>query len=72
MNLAKLALFSCPIALASLVLVDNPAAASVTDSLLLPGLVEVATTDRPLFPTGCACARCTGAEDLLQGEFPAF
>lgn len=84
MNLTKLTLFSCPIVLAALVLVSSPAKASTPVSLLQPNLVESTTdhytisvavgspSNRPLLPTGCSCARCTKAEELLQGQFPAF
>jgi len=84
MNLTKLALFSCPIVLAALVLVGSPAEASTPVSLLQASAAEITTeyhalpvvvgdpSDRPLLPTGCSCARCTKAEELLQGQFPAF
>ncbi|HEY9664661.1 MAG TPA: hypothetical protein V6C65_39975 [Allocoleopsis sp.] len=84
MNLTQLALFSCPAVLAALVLITSPAQASTTANLSQPRLVEFTTehhaitiavaspSDRPLFPTGCSCARCTKAEELLQGQFPAF
>ncbi|NEQ27307.1 MAG: hypothetical protein F6K28_51540 [Microcoleus sp. SIO2G3] len=84
MSLTKLTLFSCPIVLAALVLVSSPAEASTPASLLQPNSVESTTdhhtipiavessSDRPSFPTGCSCARCTKAEELLQGQLPAF
>ncbi|NJO41881.1 MAG: hypothetical protein HC865_14940 [Cyanobacteria bacterium RU_5_0] len=84
MSLTKLTLFSCPIVLAGLVLVSSPAEASTPASLLQLNSVASTTdhhtisvavaspSDRPLLPTGCSCARCTKAEELLQGQFPAF
>ncbi|MGI0484380.1 hypothetical protein ACN4EK_03020 [Pantanalinema rosaneae CENA516] len=84
MNLTKLTLFSCPIILAALVLVSSPAEASTPANLLQPGSVEVTVdhhaisvavaspSERPRIPTGCSCARCTKAEELLQGQLPAF
>jgi len=84
MNLTKLALFSCPAVLAALVLMTSPAQANTSANLLQPGSVEVTAdhhaisvavvspSERPRIPTGCSCARCTKAEELLQGRFPAF
>jgi hypothetical protein len=84
MNLTKLALFSCPAVLAALVLMTSPAQASTPANLSQPSLLEFTTehhaitidvaapSDRPLLPTGCSCARCTNAEERLQGQFPAF
>lgn len=82
MNLVKLALFLCPVILASLVLVNHPAQASELTTLSHPDAVgsaiahhgvPVAVTaraDQPLIPTGCSCARCAKAEELLRGQFP--
>jgi hypothetical protein len=84
MTLAKLTLFSCPLALAALVLFNSPAVASPVANLLQANASEFTTehpaapvavappSDRPLLPTGCACARCTKAEQLLQGQLPVF
>jgi hypothetical protein len=84
MNLTKLTLVSCPVILSASVMVSNPAEASTPANLLQLGSVGVATdhhavsvsavspSDRPLLPTGCSCAQCTKADQLLQGQFPAF
>jgi hypothetical protein len=84
MNLTKITLFACPIILAAWVLVSSPAEAGTRISQPQPDSVESTTNphaisaavgspaDRPLLSTGCSCARCTKAEALLQGQFPAF
>lgn len=78
MNLAKPGFFSCPIALAALVLVNLSAEARVLTDLSQPDQIAFPSahdalavalaprSDRPLLPTGCSCARCTKAEQLLR------
>jgi len=84
MNLAKLVFFSCPVILASLVWLNSPAEASTSTQLTSITRTAFTTThhvvmvaasapsDRPQLPTGCSCARCTKAEELLQGKLPVF
>ena len=83
MNLAKLALFSGPLMLASLALVSVPAVASPLPHLaqydnaqgMTNHVSEIALlppSDQPRVPTGCSCARCTQAEELLRGQLPVF
>lgn len=82
MNLATLALLVGSVSLVSFVIVSSPAEANTAMPLSQSDLAELASThhavplsvtalpDRPLIPTGCACARCVKAETLLQGQWP--
>jgi len=86
MNPAKLVLFACPVVLTSLLMGVVPAHAVETANRLQVRQVNVAQTasndsglavsslkdDQPLIPTGCGCARCIKAEQLLQGRLPGF
>jgi hypothetical protein len=86
MNLAKLVLFACPVVLTSMLMGAVPVHAVETATFLQVPQVNVAQMavndadlaglslrdDQPLIPTGCGCARCIKAEQLLQGRLPGF
>ncbi|MBF2028207.1 MAG: hypothetical protein IGS48_15815 [Oscillatoriales cyanobacterium C42_A2020_001] len=86
MNLAKLVLFACPIVLMSMLMGSAPVHAVETATVLQVPKVNVVQMafddsdlavsslrdDQPLIPTGCGCARCIKAEQLLQGRLPGF
>ncbi len=83
--MAKLVLFASPLITASMLLLANPAAASVADSgsakthinLLnsqpsheFVTLNQVDNSNPIIDQLGCNCAYCAGAESPLQGTLP--
>ncbi|WP_017655616.1 hypothetical protein [Fortiea contorta] len=79
MNIAKLILLACPVFLASVLLLGNPAQASSIKSVdttqLVPDLVapNLATASNPIMDqVGCSCATCVQAKfEMLQGKLPS-
>ncbi|BAY28575.1 hypothetical protein NIES2107_04060 [Nostoc carneum NIES-2107] len=88
MNILKLILLACPVVLASILWVANPAQASslqsapTTEITLVvsaqPSAELLATQVTPASHTildqaGCSCASCTQSKfDLLQGKLPSI
>ncbi|MBW4617330.1 MAG: hypothetical protein KME21_29755 [Desmonostoc vinosum HA7617-LM4] len=87
MNIAKLILFACPVFIASMVLVANPANASSMQSPSTTQVVVVAfaqpthelaaptlnqTSNPILDQLGCNCANCIQTKfQMLQGKLPS-
>ncbi|MBW4685193.1 MAG: hypothetical protein KME40_08845 [Komarekiella atlantica HA4396-MV6] len=86
MNIAKLILLACPVFLASILMVANPAIASILKSTPATQIITVASTQHitefttPLAQAsnpiieqlGCNCGNCTQAKfQQLQGKLPS-
>ncbi len=87
MNITKLILLACPIVLASILLVANPARASslkpapATQIIMLGSTQQItefatlkfAQASNPIIDQlGCNCANCTQAKlQVLQGKLPS-
>jgi hypothetical protein len=73
MNIAKLILLACPVFLASILLVANPANASSlksTPEFAIPTLTQA--SNPILDQLGCNCANCVQAKfQTLQGKLPS-
>ncbi|WP_414562261.1 MULTISPECIES: hypothetical protein [unclassified Anabaena] len=87
MNIAKMILLACPVFLASILLVANPAHASSLKSPSPTQMISVASTQtidqftaihvtkrsNPIMDQlGCSCATCVQAKfQMLQGHLPS-
>ncbi len=87
MNIVKLILLACPVILASILLIANPAKASSFKSITsMPMITVVSTQPNTGFVTpnlsqvsnpitdqvGCSCASCIQAKSqMLQGKLPS-
>lgn len=87
MNILKLILLACPVVLASILWVANPAQASSLQSAPTTQITLVVSAQQSselvapkvapaphtiLDQAGCSCASCTQSKfDLLQGKLPA-
>jgi hypothetical protein len=87
MNIAKLILLACPVILASILLVANPAKASSFQSATATQTIAVVSTQQstklitpklsqasnPIMDqVGCSCASCVQAKSqMLQGKLPS-
>ncbi|MDZ7958495.1 MAG: hypothetical protein RMY34_11560 [Aulosira sp. DedQUE10] len=87
MNILKLILLACPVFLASILLISNPAQASslksapatqitiVASAQAMPELVtsKLTPASNPILDqSGCNCANCVQSKfNLLQGKLPS-
>lgn len=84
MNIAKLILLACPVFLASLLLVANPAQAFSRNGVITPATPSAQTnlelttphfglvTNPIIDQLGCGCSTCVQAKfQMLQGKLPS-